>query len=144
MLLCYIDNKQWQKGENIMTKIIIASGPVIVENDKVLLNKHGEDVFWKFCGGKVEDYNANLADNARREVKEEMGIDIELLDVRPYIMHVAKGDMDIILVHFLSKRIGEIVPGADIREWNWFDISDLPEDVAPNIKPVLEYFKNSL
>ena len=144
MLLCYIDNKQWQKGENIMTKIIIASGPVIVENGKVLLNKHGEDVFWKFCGGKVEDYNTNLADNARREVKEEMGIDIELLDVRPYIMHVAKGDMDIILVHFLSKRIGEIVPGADIREWNWFDISDLPKDLAPNIKPVLEYFKNSL
>jgi len=127
-----------------MTKIIIASGPVIVENGKVLLNKHGEDVFWKFCGGKVEDYNTNLADNARREVKEEMGIDIELLDVRPYIMHVAKGDMDIILVHFLSKRIGEIVPGADIREWNWFDISDLPKDLAPNIKPVLEYFKNSL
>ena len=57
-----------------MTKIIIASGPVIVENGKVLLNKHGEDVFWKFCGGKVEDYNTNLADNARREVKEEMGI----------------------------------------------------------------------
>ena len=127
-----------------MAKIIIASGPVIVENGKVLLNKHGEDVFWKFCGGKVEDYNTNLADNARREVKEEMGIDIELLDVRPYIMHVAKGDMDIILVHFLSKRIGEIVPGADIREWNWFDISDLPKDLAPNIKPVLEYFKNSL
>ena len=144
MLLCYIDNKQWQKGENIMTKIIIASGPVIVENDKVLLNKHGEDVFWKFCGGKVEDYNANLADNARREVKEEMGVDIEVLDAKPYIIHVAKGDMDIILVHFLSKRIGEIIPGADIREWNWFDISDLPEDVAPNIKPVLEYFKNSL
>jgi len=127
-----------------MAKIIIASGPVIVENDKVLLNKHGEDVFWKFCGGKVEDYNANLADNARREVKEEMGVDIEVLDAKPYIIHVAKGDTDIILVHFLSKRIGEIVPGADIREWNWFDIGDLPEDVAPNIKPVLEYFKNSL
>ena len=127
-----------------MIKIIIASGPVIVENGKVLLNKHGEDVFWKFCGGKVEDYNTNLSDNARREVKEEMGIDIEVLDAKPYIMHVAKGDTDIILVHFLSKRIGEIVPGADIREWNWFDIGDLPEDVAPNIKPVLEYFKNSL
>ena len=127
-----------------MIKIIIASGPVIVENGKVLLNKHGEDVFWKFCGGKVEDYNTNLSDNARREVKEEMGIDIEVLDAKPYIMHVAKGDTDIILVHFLSKRIGEIVPGADIREWNWFDIGDLPEDVAPNIKPVLEYFKNLL
>ena len=131
-----------------MLKIIIASGPVIVENGKVLLNKHGDDNFWKFCGGKVEDYNTNLADNAKREVKEEMGIDIDVLDKKPYIMHITKetpdGDMDIILVHFLAKRIGEINPGADIREWNWFDISDLPKDLAPNIKPVLEHFKNSL
>ncbi|MEK7067014.1 MAG: NUDIX hydrolase [Patescibacteria group bacterium] len=128
-----------------MLKIIIASGPVIVENGKVLLNKHGDDNFWKFCGGKVEDYNTNLADNAKREVKEEMGIDIDVLDKKPYIMHITKetpdGDMDIILVHFLAKRIGEINPGADIREWNWFDISDLPKDLAPNIKPVLEHFK---
>lgn len=130
-----------------MPKIIIASGPVIVENSKVLLNKHGDDNFWKFCGGKVEDYNTNLADNARREVKEEMGIDIEVLNKKPYIMHITKetpdGDMDIILVHFLAKRIGEINLGADIREWDWFDINDLPEDIAPNIKLVLEHFKNS-
>jgi len=36
-----------------MLKIIIASGPVIVENNKVLLNQHGDTDFWKFCGGKV-------------------------------------------------------------------------------------------
>lgn len=131
-----------------MAKIIIASGPVIVENGKVLLNKHGDDNFWKFCGGKVEDYNTNLADNARREVKEEMGIDMDVLDAKPYIMHITKktpeGDTDIILAHFLAKRIGEISSGADIREWNWFDINDLPEDVAPNIKPVLNHFRESL
>ena len=49
-----------------MIKIIIASGPVIVENGKVLLNKHGEDGFWKFCGGRVEDYTTNLVENAQR------------------------------------------------------------------------------
>lgn len=39
-----------------MPKIIIASGPVIVENNKVLLNQHGDTEFWKFCGGQVENY----------------------------------------------------------------------------------------
>ncbi|MBI3671228.1 NUDIX hydrolase [Candidatus Azambacteria bacterium] len=73
-----------------MPKIIIASGPVIVENNKVLLNKHGDDDFWKFCGGKVEDYNTDLIENARREVKEEMGIYIEILDKNPFIMHIQK------------------------------------------------------
>ena len=128
-----------------MIKIIIASGPVIVENGKVLLNKHGEDSFWKFCGGKVEDYTTNLAENARREVKEEMGLAIDIIDERPHIMHVTKklpkGDIDVIPVHFLAKRVGEIVPGADIREWKWFDVDDLPDDIAPSVKPVLKHFK---
>lgn len=127
-----------------MPKIIIASGPVIVEEGKVLLNQHGDTNFWKFCGGRVENYESDLIENARREVKEEMGIDIEILDVNPFLTFTRKeapeGTIDVILVHFLAKRIGEIVPGADIREWNWFPLDNLPENLAPNIKPVLQYF----
>ena len=47
----------------------------------------------------------------------------------------------VILAHFLAKRIGEIIPGEDKREWSWIDINDLDkENLAPNIKPVLRYF----
>lgn len=130
-----------------MIKIIIASGPVIVENGKVLLNKHGEDGFWKFCGGKVEDYTTTLAENARREVREEMGLGIDIIDERPYLMHVKKPgeeEIDVILVHFLAKRVGDITPGNEITAWKWFNVDDLPDDVAPNIKPVLEHFKDQI
>ena len=127
-----------------MNKIIIASGPVIVEDNKVLLNQHGDDSFWKFCGGKVENYEVGLADNARREAREEMGIEIEILNNDPFIIFTRKetpeGAIDIILVHFLARRIGEIKPGEDIREWQWFDLNNLPTNLAPNIKPVLEHF----
>jgi len=127
-----------------MEKIIIASGPVIVENNKVLLNKHGDTPFWKFCGGRVEDYNVGLIDCAKREVKEEMGIEIKILDETPFIMHTLKntdeGDIDVILVHYLAERIGEIQKGEDIREWKWIDIDDLPDDLAPNILPALKHF----
>lgn len=121
--------------------IIIASGPVIIENEKVLLNRHGDDNFWKFVGGKVEDYSATLEDCARREVKEEMGLDIEIIrPLKP--MMVEMPEKIVILIHYLAKRIGEIKPGDDIREWEWFDINNLPKDVAPNIKPVIkEYLK---
>ena len=119
--------------------ITIASGPVIIENNKVLLNKHGEDNFWKFPGGKVEDYESNLAKNTEREVKEEMGIDIKITNTKPIIIYTKKDDgTDVILVHFTAKRIGEIKPGKDIREWDWIDINNLPNDCAPNIKPVIE------
>ncbi|MFA6973777.1 MAG: NUDIX hydrolase [Parcubacteria group bacterium] len=127
-----------------MQKIIIASGPVIVEENKVLLNQHGDTTFWKFCGGKVEDYETNLIENARREAKEEMGIALEILDEKPFITFTRKdtieGMIDIILVHFLAKRIGEIIPGSDIRQWDWLPLDNLPENLAPNIRPVLKHF----
>jgi len=127
-----------------MLKIIIASGPVIAENNKVLLNKHGDTAFWKFCGGKVETYETDLIENAKREVKEEMGIEIKILNEEPFLAFTRKntpeGKVDIILVHFLAERIGEIKPGEDIREWRWFDINNLPADLGPNIISVLKYF----
>ena len=128
-----------------MSKIIIASGPVIVENNKVLLDKYGDDDFWKFCGGRIEEDEANLKDAAQREAKEEMGIEIEILNNDPYFFYTEKEinglQVSVILVHFLAKRIGEIIPGKDIREWRWIDINDLDkEKLAPNIKPVLKYF----
>jgi len=127
-----------------MLKIIIASGPVIVENSKVLLTLHGEDDFWKFCGGKVENFNSGLIETAKREVMEEMGLNIEIIDENPFIMYILKETsnekIDVILVHYLAKRIGEIAPAKDIREWQWFDINNLPENLAPNIKPALQHF----
>lgn len=128
-----------------MPKIIIASGPVIVEEGRVLLNQHGDTTFWKFCGGKVEDFEHSLIDHARREVKEEMGIEIEILDRVPYFMYTSKETpketIDVVLVHFLAKRIGEIKPGEDIREWKWIPLEELEnEPLAPNILPTLKHF----
>ena len=127
-----------------MQKIIIASGPVIVEDNKVLLNKHGDTAFWKFCGGKVEDYETDLIANAEREVNEEMGISIKILDQEPFITFARKkteeGEIDIILAHFLAERIGEIKPGDDIRAWGWHDLKKLPADLGPNIIPALRHF----
>ncbi|MCB9802655.1 NUDIX hydrolase [Candidatus Nomurabacteria bacterium] len=127
-----------------MQKIIIASGPVIVEDNKVLLNQHGDTEFWKFCGGKVEDYDQNLQEAAAREVKEEMGIEIKITNPRPFITYTTKEmadvKIDVILVHWLAEKIGEIKPGEDIREWQWFDIDDLPDNLALNIIPTLKHF----
>jgi 8-oxo-dGTP pyrophosphatase MutT (NUDIX family) len=127
-----------------MPKIIIASGPVIVENNKVLLNQHGDDNFWKFCGGKVEDYEKNLISAAIREAKEEMGIELEILNPEPFITWTYKDlsdtRVDVLLAHYLAKRIGEIKPGPDILAWQWFDLDKLPDKLAPNILPVLKHF----
>src|SRR3989344_7893461 len=128
-----------------MPKIIIVSGPVIVENGRVLLNKHGSTSFWKFCGGRVEGDDTNLINSAEREAKEEMGIKIEIKDENPFITFTRQqapdGAVDIILVHFLAKRIGNIKPGTEIKQWAWHDVNNLPPDLGINILPALRYFK---
>ncbi len=122
--------------------IIVASGPVIIEDGKVLLNKHGDDKFWKFVGGKAERYDISLEEVVKREVKEEMGLEVELLrPLKPMMIEMT--DKIVVLIHYLAERKGEVRPGADIIAWDWFDINNLPEDVAPNIKPVIEEYLES-
>ena len=131
-----------------MLKIIIASGPVIVSNNKVLLNSHGEDIFLKFCGGRVENFDDNLIEAARREAFEEIGVDINILNFEPFIMHVKKKkegqDIDVILVHYLAEisASSKIKRGNDIREVKWVELEKLEnENLAPNIIPTLRHFK---
>lgn len=122
---------------------IIAAGPVIIEDNKVLVNKHGDTDFWKFPGGQMETFDdLDLQNVAKREVKEEMGIDIEIIKPMSTLL-TKKGDDVVVLVHYLAKRIGEVKPGEDIREWKWLEINDLPEDIGPNIKPIVEEYLGS-
>ncbi|MDO8663462.1 MAG: NUDIX domain-containing protein [Candidatus Wildermuthbacteria bacterium] len=128
-------------------EIIIASGPVIVEDGKALLDKHGDDNFWKFLGGKIESFDFKDADNSLEEackqrVKKEMGFDVEIIKTLKPMLIQKPGDPNawVVLIHYLAKRLGEIKPGPEIREWKWFDVNNLPSDCAPNIKPVIEEY----
>lgn len=128
-----------------MSQIIVASGPVIIEDNRVLLNRDAKDNFWKFCGGRVEDDEFNVKNVAIREVKEEMGLEIEFLNEVPYFFYTEKEkdgqNISIILIHFLAKRLNEVIPGEETTDWAWLDLNDLDkEDLAPNIIPTLKHF----
>lgn len=125
---------------------IMASGPVIIENNKILLNKekkeHGSTV-WMIPGGMVENFDIPLEETCRREVKEELGIDIKIIrPLRTIIQRRPQAeDKLVILVHYLAERIGEINPGPETIEWAWHDINNLPTDCAENVKEIVRDFK---
>lgn len=120
---------------------LIVSGPVIIENNKILLNKDEKDDFWKIVGGKAQE-GETLEETAKREAKEEMGIDIKI--IRPMnSMVLWKKDKAIVLIHYLAKRIGEVKPGPETSDWKWIDINNLPKEVAPNVTMVVQEWKET-
>lgn len=119
---------------------IIASGPVIVEDNKVLLNREQKPdgvTPWMFPGGEVEEFDKTLEEACKREVGEEMEIKIEIIKPLKPIMLFQNGRV-IILIHYLAKRIGEITPGKDITEWAWHDINNLPDNCAQNVYDIIK------
>jgi len=122
---------------------IIAAGPVIIEDGKVLLNRekkpYGSSLFM-FPGGTVDPTDVTLEDACRREVKEEAGIDINIIRPLRTLMlpRPEKEDETVILAHFLAERIGDVTPGEGILECNWFDIRSLPENCAPNVHEIIQ------
>lgn len=125
-------------------EIMIASGPVIIENGKVLLDKEQKSYGvtpWLFPGGKAEPGETDLEDICRREVKEELGIDIEIIKQLRTVELDSNG-FHWILHHFLAKRIGEIKIGDDVVEYGWFDINNLPKDCYANVYQIIDEYKN--
>lgn len=122
---------------------IIASGPVIIEDGKVLLNKEIKEsgiTPWFFPGGEVEDFDKSLVEACKREAKEEVGIDVEIIRPLDTLLHKKSDGSVVILVHYLAKRIGEIKKGDNIAEVAWHDINNLPEDCANNVKEIIKKY----
>jgi 8-oxo-dGTP diphosphatase len=123
---------------------IICSGPVIIENSKVLLIKEQKSYGitpWFFPGGKIEG-NETSEEACIRETREEVGLNIKILKQLPTLTDYDNKGNKLILFHFLAKANGQITPGPTIAQWNWFDIKHLPTDCAQNVKKIIKYCLN--
>jgi ADP-ribose pyrophosphatase YjhB (NUDIX family) len=128
-------------------KYIIASGPVIIEKGKLLVNKDDKDDFYKLPGGTIEEDVEDLEEACHREVKEEINAEIDILKpLHPMIIwkNPQTGEkMCILLIHYLAKLNNkkEIKPISPIREIKWLDIEGIKNNkylVAPNIKFLID------
>ena len=130
-----------------MVNFIVASGPVIIENGKLLVNKDNKDDFYKLPGGTIEEGIEDLEEACHREVKEENNGEIEIIKpLHPMILYKnpqTQNEMTIVLIHYLAKLLNknEIKPISPIKEVKWLDIKEIKEGkhyVAPNILFLIE------
>ena len=131
----------------MMTKTIIASGPVIIENGKLLVTKDEKDDFYKIPGGKIKEGIETPEQTCIRRVKEEANAEIEIIKpLHPMILWKnpqTKEAMTILLIHYLAKLKNpkSIKPMPPIKEVRWLDIKEIKSgkhNVAPNIKFLID------
>jgi ADP-ribose pyrophosphatase YjhB (NUDIX family) len=122
--------------------VVIAAGPVIVKNNKTLVNKHGESGLWKFPGGDITRASGDLESWAIKKAKEELGLSIKIIQPLSPVVIWQAGEV-IILIHYLAELTSDEIKPADyIKEYAWLDIDNLPADCSPNIKPAVEEYKS--
>ncbi len=127
---------------------IVAAGPVILEDNKILLvreiKKDGiASPFFMLPGGGIETFDESFEATCVREAQEELGIAIKILrPLEPLFVKRPDKDGYAILIHFLCERLSDIQPSEHIVEWGWFNLNNLPDNCTPSIRMVLDaYFQ---
>ena len=117
-----------------------ACGCIIIENNKVLLIKQTSNQ-WGFPKGHVE-HDETEEETARREVKEETNLDVDINLNKRYEMFYTtdKGKYKQVVL-FLAKKIGGEIKKqeSEIKEIQWFDFQEALETFTfDNTKELFE------
>lgn len=87
-------------------------GAVLIKDDKIILAKRSDTLlkypgFYEFPGGKVEK-NESLKQALKRELSEELRIDVEVDDIQDFENNVFQNDK-LILTIFIVKKWNKVI-----------------------------------
>ena len=118
--------------DNSIYKIKIMTLCFIQDEDKVLLGRKARKIgagLWNGIGGNVEDGDKTIEDTAKREVKEEIGVEVgditclgEVDFKFPSLKKINK-----VVMFVTDDYKGELSPNLEeISELKWFNKNELP------------------
>jgi 8-oxo-dGTP diphosphatase len=115
------------------TRPIVGVGVVVWHADRVLLVRRGKPPrlgHWSLPGG-AQQLGETVAEAARREVKEEAGLDVALGDIVATIDLIERDPQNRIRYHYtLIDFVAEapsaaLRPGSDAADARWFSIAEI-------------------
>ncbi len=116
--------------------IIVAVGAIITdERNRILLVKHKPERggFWQgkwICPGGELEVGETIGDGIKREVKEETGLEIELVTPLPAFERIIKSasaiSLHVVYIDYIARLLGgELKVGSDIGEALWVKQEEL-------------------
>ena len=123
--------------------IRVGIGVMVVKDGKVLLGKrknaHGAGQY-AFPGGHLE-YMESFEDCARRETREEAGIELgrvsflRLMNLKDY---APKHYVDIGLVAEWKSGAPQVMEPHKLESWDWYDMDNLPQPLFSTLPTYIE------
>lgn len=126
----------------------VGCGAFILNNKNELLllqrNKAPEKGYWSIPGGKLEMFET-FEEAVKREIKEEVNVDIEVIDMLGLCDHIIKEEQKHwVTPSYLCKIInGEPKNMEPLKhlELKWFSLEQLPTNITITTKYALKCYK---
>ena len=124
---------------------------IVDEHNRLLLLKRSDSGCWGPTGGAVEPGEV-VEEAARREALEETGLQVGAMSLfgvfsgpELYYQYPNGDEVYNVTIIYLSREASGVVRlNEEHTEWRWFSAADIPVDLSPPIKPVIEKFKESV
>ena len=108
----------------------LAVDAVVVQKNKILLIKRAQDPFrgfWALVGGFVE-CGETTEEAIVREVKEEVGLDIEILELLGVYSSPERDPRGhVVSICYIARGVGDIVVGEEIEKAKFFYLNEIKE-----------------
>ena len=108
-------------------------GCIIIDNGMVLLEKQKGDKpgtsFWCFPKGHQEKNESDI-ETALREVKEEIGVDVEIIDSQPIVVEHPTSKGKKVILFFLAKpKVDQkiVLQDDEIDHADWIKFGDVEQ-----------------
>ena len=123
---------------------------ILDRENRLLLLKRVDNLCWGPPGGSLE-LGEVVESAAKRETLEETGLEVRnltLLNVfsgpDQFYRYPNGDEVNVVAVVYLCKDFqGEVRLSDEHTESRWFMLSEIPVDLSPPIKPIIEYFQRS-
>jgi ADP-ribose pyrophosphatase YjhB (NUDIX family) len=132
--------------------ILMVGAAILVLDDenRVLLMKRSDSGCWGPPGGAVEPGEV-VEEAARRETLEETKLKVGEMSLfgvfsGPELYYkYPNGDevYNVTIMYLSGDWRGVVELNEEHTEWRWFQADEIPEDLSPPIKPVLEQFRQA-